>query len=422
MPTAGTGVLLRSEQRRQRQLVVGKRRATGLLAAVAGVFVGVTLLGGGGTLAGYVQATAEASLVGGLADWFAVTALFRRPLGLPIPHTAIVVERKDQFATTLAGFIQESFLTPEVITDRLRTAGVVDRVGRWLADPDNGHRLVGQVAEAAAALVDAGDDDGFHHTFDAMLRDWAQAQPVAPLLGRGLRFLMEKGRHDEVVDRGLRVLDRYLDDHRDELRQQLLTQARWWLPGTVEDRIFDRLLDGARRLLVAMADDHDHELRRQLEGRVRQLANELEVSPVMRERAEQIKRELMDQPELRQWTATLWAEMRRQLHAQATDPESHLRRRLCDLVNAAGSRLQEDADLAGSVQSAMESAAVYTVEHFGDEITGIVSSTISRWNAEDTASRLELLLGPDLQYIRINGTVVGAVAGLALHAIARALG
>jgi uncharacterized membrane-anchored protein YjiN (DUF445 family) len=415
-------VPLRSERIRRRQLVLGKRRATGLLAGVAAVFVGVTLFGGGGTVAGYAQATAEASLVGGLADWFAVTALFRRPLGLPIPHTAIVVERKNQFASTLAGFIQESFLTPEVVTERIRTSGVVDRVGRWLADPANGRRLVGQVAEAASALVDAGGGDGFHHTFDAMLRDWAEAQPVAPLLGRSLRVVMEKGRHDAVVDRALRALDRYLDAHRQELRRQLLTQARWWLPGTVEDRIFDRLLDGARRLAVAMAEDHDHQLRRQLEARVQRFARELEESPAMRERAEQIKRELLAQPELRRWTASLWEELRRQLRAQASDPGSHLRRRLCDLVNATGHRLQHDGDLFAGVQSAAESAAVYGVEHFGAEITGIVSTTISRWNAADTANRLELLLGPDLQYIRINGTVVGAAAGLGLHAVAKALG
>jgi uncharacterized membrane-anchored protein YjiN (DUF445 family) len=231
----------------------------------------------------------------------------------------------------------------------------------------------------------------------------------------------QDGRHDEVVDAALRGLDKYLDEHRDEFRARLAEQAPWWLPGAVEDRIFDRLLDGARALVDAMANDRDHELRRQLDERLAQLATDLETSPELRARGEQLKHDLLAQPELRALTSSLWTDVKNALRTQAADPESELRRRLADAFRVAGSRLQDDPALAAKVEEGLETAVGYVVEHFNGEIATLVSGTIERWDAEETSRRLELLLGPDLQFIRINGTVVGGLAGLGLHAIASVL-
>ncbi len=410
-----------SEQSRQRQLAVTKRQATGLLAAVTVVFVATAVWGGDSTWADYLEATAAASMVGGLADWFAVTALFRRPLGLPIPHTAIVVERKDSFGATLAAFMRESFLTREVLVERVRAAGVVGRLGGWLAREENAARVAAEVSDAAVAGADLLRDDDVHRVLEELVRSRVEAVPLAPLAGRTLRFFTQDGRHDELLDATLAGLDRYLGTHGQELKAQLGTKSPKWLPGAVEDRIFNRLLDGARNLVRGMAADRNHDLRRQLDARLRLLAAELETSVDLLERGEQLKGDLLAQPQVREWVASAWSDAKVELRAQACDPTSELRRQLVGGLVAAGRRLQDDPDLAATVQAALERGVGYLADHFDGDIAAFISGTIGRWDAEETASRLELLLGPDLQYVRINGTVVGAIAGLALHAISAAL-
>jgi len=410
-----------AEQQRRRQLTVTKRRATALLAAVTVVFVVSSVWGGTATWVEYLQATAAASMVGGLADWFAVTALFRHPLGLPIPHTAIVVERKDQFGATLGAFIRESFLTRGVLVERVRSAALVGRLGTWLSTEDNAIRAAAEMADAAVAAADLLRDDDVHAAIEDLVRERVDSIPLAPLAGRALRFFTQDGRHDELLDAALSGLDRYLGDHGQELKKQFGHRSPWWLPGAMEDRIFDRLLEGARSVLQDMAGDRDHELRRQFDTRLRLLAAELETSVDLWERGECIKHDFLAQPQVREWVTALWADAKASLRAQACDPGSPLRRRMVAAIMAAGRRLQDDADLAATVETAVERGVGYLADHFDGDIAAFVSGTIGRWDAEETASRLELLLGPDLQYVRINGTVVGAAAGLALHAIGRAL-
>ena len=404
-----------------RRLIRRRRWANGLLVAVTLLFIATALWGGDATWVGYLEATAAASMVGALADWFAVTALFRRPLGLPIPHTAIVVERKDQFGATLADFMRESFLTREVLVERVRAAGVVSRLGRWLSEEDHAARVAAELAGAAVAGADLLRDDDVHRVVEDLVRERVESTPLAPLAGRALRFFTQDGRHAEVVDSILVGIDRYLARHGQDLKAQFGAKSPWWLPGAVEDRIFDRLLDGARTLLQEMAADRNHQLRRQFDARLRLLAAELETSVDLIERGERLKHDVLSQPQVREWVASLWADAKATLRAQACDPESQLRRQLVGGIAAAGRRLEQDEQLAATVETAVERAVGYLADHFDKDISAFISGTIARWDAAETASRLELLLGPDLQFVRINGTVVGALAGLTLHAVSAAL-
>jgi uncharacterized membrane-anchored protein YjiN (DUF445 family) len=413
---------MRSEPTRRRQLMVTRRRATALLAAVTVVFLAVTISGVHATWAGYLQAAAEASMVGGLADWFAITALFRHPLGLPIPHTAVVVERKDQFAVTLGEFIQESFLTPDAIIDRLRSGGVLSRAADWLANPETAARAAGDIADGIVAVLDLLHDDDVHTALERIVREQVDAVPLAPVAGRVLRFLTEDGRHDKVLDVALTGLDRYLEAHHDELRERLGWHVPWWIPLAVEDRIYERLFEAARDTLRGMATNPEHRLRRELEARLEQLAVELETSPSMRERGEQLKQELLSQPQVRDWVATLWDEAKERLRASACDPDSELRQSVQRGITGLGARLRDDPTFAAAAENWLESLVRYVARHFDSEMSSLVSGTIARWDAEETARRLELLLGPDLQYIRINGTVVGGLAGVALYALTQAIG
>ncbi len=412
-----------STERKRQQLARTRRRATALLAAVSVVFVATVVAGAeAGSTLGYVQAAAEASMVGALADWFAVVALFRHPLGLPIPHTAIITERKAQFGETLGEFIHDSFLTPDAVAERVRAAGVGTRIASWLVVPANADKLAGHTLAAAVEVVDLIEDDAVHDVLERLLRERIEAASVIPMAGRALGALTREGRHNEVVDAGLRGLDRYLDEHRAELRNRFRDQAPWWLPGAVEDRIFERLLDGLRAVIDDMANDQGHAMRQQLDARILRFVDELQTSPELRARGEQLTRDLLERPELRRWVTAVWADAKAQLRAHAADPSSELHAQLRDGIIAGGRRLQAEPVLAAKVDDAAEAGTRYVVEHFGGEITDLVSTTIARWDGEETSARLELLLGPDLQFIRINGTVVGGIAGLALHATAQLLG
>ena len=410
-----------SVELRTRRLAAARRRATALLAGVTVLFVVVTAVGVHGTFLGYVQAGAEAAMVGGVADWFAVTALFRRPLGLPIPHTALIVERKDQFAATLGQFVQENFLTADVLAERIRSAGLVPRLAAWLSDPANATRFAGHAADAVVTAVEALRDEDVQRVLTAELTRAAEAVEVAPLAGRALRVVIAGGQHAELFNVILSGADHYLADHYDELRERFEGEAPRWLPDAAYRLVFDRLYTRLRYRIAAMAADPDDETRQQFEAWIAGLPDRLETSPELRERGERFKRDVLGSAGLRDWSSSLWSKAKETLRIQAADPESELRHRLADALAAAGRRLGSDRRLQEGLERMVESGARALADQFHDDLAGLVTGTIQRWDAEETSFQLELLLGRDLQFIRINGTVVGAGVGLALHAIALGL-
>jgi uncharacterized membrane-anchored protein YjiN (DUF445 family) len=406
---------------RARRLAAARRRATGLLVGVTAVFLGVTAAGAHGTFLGFVQAGAEASMVGGIADWFAVTALFRRPLGLPIPHTALLVERKDQFAVTLGQFVQENFLNADVLAERIRSARLIARLAAWLADRANTARFAGHAADLVVTVADALRDEDVQRVLTAELTRAVDTVEVAPLAGRVLRVIIAGGHHAGLFDDIVSAADRYLAGHYPELRELFEDESPGWVPDAVYRRVFDRLFTRLRRRLAAMAADPDDEARHQFEEWIAGLPDRLETSPELRERGERLKREVLGSAGLRDWSSSLWQKAKEALRAQAADPESELRRGLAGALAAAGRRLGSDRRLQEGLERMVESGARALADQFHDELAGLVTGTIERWDATETSSQLELLLGRDLQFIRINGTVVGAGVGLALHAIALAL-
>jgi uncharacterized membrane-anchored protein YjiN (DUF445 family) len=406
---------------RTRRLAAARRRATALLAAVTVLFVAVSVAGVHGILLGYVQAGAEASMVGGVADWFAVTALFRHPLGLPIPHTAVIVERKDQFAVTLGRFVQENFLNADVLAERIRAARLVPRLAAWLTDEANAARLAGYVADAVVTVAEAVRDEEVQRVLTAELTRVVDSVEVAPLAGRALRVIIAEGHHAGLFNVLLSGADRYLADHYEDFREVFAGESPRWVPDAVYRRVFDRLYSRLRQRLVAMAADPNDDSRRQFDEWVAGLPDRLETSPELRERGEQIKRDVLGSTALRDWSSSLWQQAKQALRAQAADPGSELRRRLADALVAAGRRLASDDRLHDGLERMVESGARSLADHFHDELADLVTGTIERWDASETANQLELLLGRDLQFIRINGTVVGAGVGLILHAIVLAL-
>jgi uncharacterized membrane-anchored protein YjiN (DUF445 family) len=410
-----------SVELRTRRLAAARRRATALLAAVTVLFIAVTAARWHGTFAGYVQAGAEAAMVGGVADWFAVTALFRHPLGLPIPHTAVIVERKDRFAATLGQFVQENFLNADVLTERIRAAKVVPRLAAWLADDANAARFAGHAADLVVTAAEAMRDEDAQSMLTTELTRAMDRVDVAPLAGRIVRAIIAEGHHAELFNGLLSGIDRYLEEHYEELRDRFETEAPRWVPDLVYRRVYDRIYTRLRERLEAMAGDQEDETRRQFDDWIGGLPDRLETSPEMRERGERIKREVLGSAGLRDWSSALWKSAKETMRTQAADPDSELRHRMAAALVASGRRLGSDQRLQESLDRMIESGTRALADQFHDELAGLVTGTIERWDATQTATQLELLLGRDLQFIRINGTVVGAGVGLALHAIALAL-
>jgi uncharacterized membrane-anchored protein YjiN (DUF445 family) len=319
---------LGADPARARLLLVTKRRATGLLGVMAAVFVAAVLAGENRGLLGFVRAGAEASLVGGLADWFAVTALFRHPLGLPIPHTAVIPERKDQFAKTLANFVQDNLLTPALITDRVRNARIATRVADWLADETHAGVLAGYIADAAQSLAGAVEEEDVERLIEEGLRRGLDRLDPAGLAARALTSLMAAGYHQEAFDAVLRATARFLDEHRNDLRERFLQQSKWYQPDVLNKRIFATLLDGALKMIDEIRAEPDHELRAEVDRRLAALVKKLETSKPLRARIIRARNELLAQGHLPQLAAWLWHDARSALAAQAADPDSELRTRV----------------------------------------------------------------------------------------------
>jgi uncharacterized membrane-anchored protein YjiN (DUF445 family) len=406
---------------RARAFVVARRRATALLAVFAVVFVVVTVLGAHGTVLGYVQAGAEAAMIGGIADWFAVTALFRHPLGIPIPHTALIVERKDQFGATLGQFFQENFLNGDVLAQRLKSAQIPRRLASWMSNPDNASVSAGRAADLVTELVDLLHDEDVDSVLARELTRLAEQVDLATLLGRGLRAVMAGERHDELFDALVEAADKYLVEHHVELRERFAKETPNWIPDSLDRRFFDRIHTRVRRWLASVAANRDDEARHQFAQWITGLSDRLESSPEIRGQVEKLKRDLLNRAEIRDWSNSIWLHIKQTLRAQAADPESELRRQLASAVVSVGERLESDPGLQASLDRMIESSVRAFADQFHDELSNLVSSTVARWDAEMTANQLELLLGRDLQFIRINGSVVGAAIGLALHALAAAL-
>ncbi|MEV8374325.1 DUF445 domain-containing protein [Kribbella sp. NPDC056861] len=370
---------------------------------------------------GYVNAASEAAMVGALADWFAVTALFRHPLGLPIPHTAIVPTRKDSLAESLEQFVTENFLSEEVIGEKMRTAEVSRRAGEWLAAGNHAERIVEEGARTVgAALPKLGDDDVTAFVRGSLLPRFAE-EPLSPIAGHFLGSVVDDGAHHALFD--LLMVEAYdwLADNRDLLAEVVGPRAPRWSPRWVDSIVVDRIHREALAWLAAVRDDPAHPARKALDRLLIKLADDLQNDPEMMDRFEAFKRRMLTHPDMGTSLTAVWDAARTALIGAIGDPEGPLRLRATQKIKDLGKRLQTDEPLMAKVDTRAAEAVSYVVRTYGTEIVSIISDTIERWDGREAAARIELHVGRDLQFIRINGTVVGALVGLIIHTFSQLL-
>lgn len=388
--------------------------ALALLLAMFAIYIGTGFYEERYGWLGYVRAFAEAGTVGALADWFAVTALFRHPLGVPIPHTAIIQRRKDDIGQTLSRFVEENFLVASALRPRLEEMQFADAIASWASRPENAERLTEDIATLLNRIVSAGDNRALRDTAKETLRSALSSNELTPVIGQALELLLLKDPEQTVVNGLLSMFRQQLDDNRLSLQAKFSERTPWWLPKFVDRSIYERFVEELDTILDA-AESDDDEARRHLTATLSDLVESLKSDPVLIERGEALKEKLLSHPLLQRYLSRLVNDLSAHLHGALNDPGSDARRRLAAMVTGFSATLDSRPALKQEINLWCRDAVTYVVERYSDTIAGVISETVKGWDANATAERIELQVGRDLQFIRINGTLVGGCVGLILY-------
>ncbi|MEP7160644.1 MAG: DUF445 domain-containing protein [Dermatophilaceae bacterium] len=408
--------LTAADVERRKDFVRMRRVATSLLVFAAFVFV-LTLHRDG--VWGYVNATSEAAMVGALADWFAVTALFRHPLGIPIPHTALIPKKKDVFAKGLEDFVTGNFLTGEAARERFLAADATGRLGRWLRDPRHARRLADESARVLARGLEHIDPADVRGLVENSLIPRLQSEPVSPLAGALLEEVVRDGVHHNLVDILVMEAHAWLLENPQTLIGIVGERVPQWAPHWLGDLVADRAHLEAVRWVRDIRDDRDHRVRKAVDDLLEDLARNLQEDPATMQRAEALKERLLTHPQTTDAALAVWEIVRSVLAKALDDEDSLLRGRFSAELERLGERFDTEPELRARVDARAGDAVTFIIDSYGTELAPIISQVIARWDGKEAAERIELHVGRDLQFIRINGTVVGGLAGLVIHTLSQ---
>ncbi|MEQ9607096.1 MAG: DUF445 domain-containing protein [Kiloniellaceae bacterium] len=391
--------------------------ATALLVVMGSTYAGATWFGSTYGVDGFwidlLRAGTEAALVGGLADWFAVTALFRRPLGLPIPHTAVIPRNKDRIGQGLGRFIERNFLEPKLVAARLREAGVSRRLGLWLSEKENADLVADRLVVVLAFVFRSLNDQKMARLMQVMLRRRLGETELAPVLAALVDVLRRNGMHQQLFDTMLDAVARYLAAHKHQIHQVVEERSDWWIPKRVDRRVAEAITAGLEDYLQSLRD-RDHAARDSFDAAIARLVDDLRRSPAHRARVNALRDRLLETPQLSDYTATLWQSLRGGLEEELAAPHSRLRQALSGALRSLGSAVADDPEVQARMDRRIEEAAVALVEPWRKDIGQFVADVVRGWETATVVERVELAVGRDLQYIRVNGTLVGAVVGCLL--------
>ena len=369
------------------------------------------------TWATWLHAFAEAGMVGALADWFAVVALFRHPLGIPIPHTAIIPNRKNDIGESMSRFVADHFLEPEVVRRKLKNTNLAAFVVNWLKSDKGRHSVEDLSVAVLRWALGALHEERVRRFLSRVSSKQLANISLAPLLGNTLEWLVRGQRHQQILTQVLRYTIVLVHDNRETIRLKVKQESPWWLPGFVDDRILKKMLERIEHQLFEMALDQDHPLRDQFNLWVQNLAQDLKHNPEHRRLGGDFKQQLLANDELQDYLYGLWRELAANIETDIENPDSVIRQHVGQWLGNVAEELDGDQDMQAWVNAWLVDAITLVVGHNSAQIASLISDTVKSWDGMDTSRRVELAIGRDLQFIRINGTLVGGLVGLLIHAV-----
>jgi uncharacterized membrane-anchored protein YjiN (DUF445 family) len=408
---------LANEPTMRRDLARMKQIATALLLGMVCLFAVALYLERDFAWAGFLRAFAEAAMVGALADWFAVTALFRHPMGVPIPHTAIIRRNKDRIGASLGNFVENNFLTPEVIASKLETMDIPHRVADWLAQPENAGEIAQRITAVIPEFLNALRHDDVQRFLEENIAARVRALEVAPLAGNLLSALTTNNRHQFLLDEGLKLAERILNDNKDFIRRKIEEETPWYVPKFVDNRIYDLIITKAEQTLREVNLDNDHELRQKFNVATQDFILNLRHSDDYKQKVESLKEDLLENPVVRQYFSSLWGDVKYRIITDAERPDSNIRQQINASLQSLSNALLNDETVRNRVNTWMQQVLLSIIINRKSEITAIISDTVKKWDADTMSDRVELYIGRDLQFIRINGTLVGGTVGVIIYLI-----
>ena len=404
---------------RRAELASMRRVATGLLVVAGVIFLIARLLEATYPWMGYVRATAEASLVGGIADWFAVTALFRRPMGLPIPHTAIIPTQKDRIGRILGGFVQNHFLAREVLSAKLRSMRLAERIARWMSDPLHAERLARHVAVGVAQAVKNMPEGEVRELIRESAVARLQHMQLAPVLGNVLEAATKDERHQQLLDEALVLVRVAVSKNRELIREKIREESPWWVPPVVDGVFHQRVIDGAERMIEEVYADRAHPLRRQFDAAFDNFVERLRHSPEMIARTEQWKDNLLEHPMVNEFAASLWDRTRRAAEKFSTEPKADILHPIERGIMGVGESMLANEERLAELDDFLTNFIAGVLEQHRHEVGDLIADTVKQWDPRLASDRIELAVGRDLQFIRLNGTLVGGLAGLLIYVLSQ---
>ncbi len=394
-----------------------RRFADFLLFIMTAVFLVTEFLSERYPLLHYIRAFSEAAMVGAIADWFAVTALFRHPFGLPIPHTAIIPRKKDRIGESLGNFIRDNFIKQDALESKLRNLELERRLSEWLSVPGNSQIITEQISLLIPGLLNTLDDKEFRIFIEENIKLKVKGEDVAAVAGKIISMLATKDREKKIFDEILRIAEHLVNQNRDWLREKIRKETPWFVPSFVGNQVYQKIVTQAESSFDEIEKDPNHPYRRQFTDAIQQFIQDLYTSEEFHNRIEEIKTDLLKSPAVQEYLTRVWQDIKQYLLQNISKPDSALRQQIQESIYTFLNKLVEDEAIRQKLSNWVLSGAINTISRYRNEIGGFIAGTIKNWDARVLSTKLENQVGKDLQYIRINGTIVGGTVGLVLYLV-----
>ncbi|NPA09593.1 MAG: DUF445 domain-containing protein [Chlorobi bacterium] len=409
-----------NDEAKRKQLRKYKTFATGLFVLMAVLFIGTTLLQKtiDSHWIGYVRAFSEAAMVGALADWFAVTALFRHPLGLPIPHTNLIENSKQKLGDNLGNFVVTNFLSPENIRPYIQKLKISNFVGEWLGKEKNQDVLLKNLSDIVLDILNKLDDSEVSRFISNKVSEMTDTIKLNAILGNGINYLLDKNDHQRIITNLSSQIKNYISENDEMIKDRVKKGSYTFIPAFVDNKIADKITTGLSDFFKEIEQDPNHEIRNLITQKIYDFSTELKQDPKWEEEFKNIKNDLLKNDKLNEYSNDIWISIKNTLTKELQDDESSLKKYLSKNLNEFSQNLKNDEVLQKKIDDWVRVTAYKYILKNTHQFGNLISSTVGNWQGKELSEKLELEVGKDLQFIRVNGTIVGGLVGLIIYTIA----